>query len=65
MTISNGHVIWAYEEHIADKARQGLTPEQIRTWLRDEWHLHVGVATVKDVLRPYGLADKRPRKASA
>lgn len=48
--VSAGHVIWAYDVHIRNWAREGMTPAQIRTKLREEHSLHVGTDAIRDVI---------------
>ncbi len=55
MTISYGHVIWAYEDHICDLYREGKSMAEIRRWLRDDWSLNVGPNAIRDVLKAHRL----------
>lgn len=53
--ISMGHVIWAYDGHIKDWRREGMSVNAIRTLLKDEHHLSVGAEAIRAVLATYGL----------
>lgn len=53
MSVSAGHVIWAYERHIYDLHCEGKTVTEIQRIAREEWRCNWGRQSIKDVLRTY------------
>lgn len=51
MSISNSHVLWAYDRHLWEWWNQGDSLSAIRRRLNEECGLGVGVAGIRDVLR--------------
>lgn len=53
MSVRPEHVIWAWDVHIWDWAKRGLSAPAIRTKLREEFSLHAVRGVIKTMPRDW------------